>query len=73
MHKYISKAKDVTFFSTSDLINGLSNLSKRIVQKNIKESIRNYLQELLTKKILTKIVNNTQRNNLYIKQRYYFK
>ena len=76
LDKYIGKAKDAEkkkqkFFGTIDLINGLSNLSKRTVQKNTKEPIKNYLQELLRKKILTKIITNTQRNNLYIKLRYY--
>ena len=76
LDKYIGKAKDAEekkqkFFGTIDLINGLSNLSKRTVQKNTKEPIKNYLQELLRKKILTKIITNTQRNNFYIKLRYY--
>ena len=74
--KYIGKAKDAEekkqkFFGTINIMNGLSNLSKRTVQKNTKEPIQNYLQELLRKKILIKIVTNTQRNNLYIKLRYY--
>ena len=51
LDKYIGKAKDAEekkqkFFGTIDLINGLSNLSKRTVQKNTKEPIKNYLQEL---------------------------
>ena len=76
LDKYIGKAKDAEekkqkFFGTIDLINGLSNLSKRTVQKNTKEPIKNYLQELLRKKILIKILKNAQRNNLYIKLRYY--
>ena len=76
LDKYIGKAKDAEekkkkFFGTLDLINGLSNLSKRTVQKNTKEPIKNYLQELLRKKILTKVINNTQRNVLNIKLRYY--
>ena len=75
LDKYIGKAKDAEekkkkFFGTLDLINGLSNLSKRTVQKNTKEPIKNYLQELLRKKILTKVINNTQRNVLNIKIRY---
>ena len=43
-------------------INSLSNLSIRTVYKNTKEPIKNYLQGLLRKKILTKIVTNTQRS-----------
>ena len=74
--KYIGKAKDgeekkQKFFGTINIKNSLSNLSKRTLQKNTKEPIINYLQELLRKKILTKIVTNTQRINLYIKIRYY--
>ena len=76
LDKYIGKAKDAEekkqkFFGTIDLINGLTNLSKRTVQKNTKDPIKNYLQELLRKKILIKIVNNTQRNDLNIKLRHY--
>ena len=48
--KYIGKAKDAEekkqkFFGTINMMNGLSNLSKRTVQKNTKEPIKNYLQE----------------------------
>ena len=76
LDKYIGKAKDAEekkqkFFGTLNLINGISNLSKRTVQKNTKEPIKNYLQGLLRKKILTKIVINTQRNDLNIKLRHY--
>ena len=76
LDKYIGKAKDAEekkqkFFGTINLINGLSNLSKRSVQKNTKEPITNYLVELLKKKKLTKIVNSTQRNDLNIKLRHY--
>ena len=76
LDKYIGKAKDAEekkqkFFGVMNLISGLNNFSKRTVQKNTKDPIKNYLQELLRKKILTKIVNNTQRNNLNIKLRYY--
>ncbi len=76
LDKYIGKAKDAEekkqkFFGTINLINGLSNFSKRIVQKNTQDPIKNYLKELLRQKLLTKIVNNTQRNNYYIKLRYY--
>ena len=77
LDKYIGKAKDAEekkqkFFGTIDLINGLTNLSKRTVQKNTKEPIKNYLQELLRRKLLSKIVINTQKNSLNIKTRYYF-
>ena len=76
LDKYIGKAKDAEdkkqkFFGTINLINGLTNLSKRSVQKTTKKPITNYLQELLRKKILTKIVNHTQNNNMNIKVRYY--
>ena len=76
LDKYIGKAKDAEakkqkFFGTINLINGLSNLSKRSVQKNTKEPIKNYLLELLKKKKLTKIIINTQRNDLNIKLRHY--
>ena len=76
LDKYIGKAKDAEdkkqkFFGTINLINGLTNLSKRSVQKNTQEPIKNYLQELLKKKVLTKIINHTQNNNLNIKVRYY--
>ena len=76
LYKYIGKAKDAEekkqkFFGTIDLINGLTNLSKRTVQKNTKEPNKNYLQELIIKKILIKIINNTQRNDLNIKLRHY--
>ena len=75
LDKYIGKAKNAEekkqkFFGAIDLISGLSNLSKRTVPKNTKEPIKNYLKELLRKKILMKIINNTQRNNLNIKLRY---
>ena len=43
-------------------MNGLSNLSKRIVQKNTKEP--KLLTRIIKKIILTKIVTNTQRNIL---------
>ena len=76
LDKYIGKAKDAEakkqkFFGTINLINGLSNLSKRSVQKNTKEPIKNYLQEILRKKLLRKILDNLRRNNFYIKLRYY--
>ena len=48
--KYIGKAKDAEekkqkFFGTLDLMNGLTKLSKRTVQKNTQEPIKNYLRE----------------------------
>jgi len=76
LDKYIGKAKDAEekkkkFFGTLDMINGLTNLSKRTVQKNTKEPIKNYLQELLRRKVLKRILDNLKRNNLQIKLRYY--
>ena len=71
LDKYIGKAKDAEekkkkFFGTLDMINGLTNLSKRTVQKNTKEPIKNYLQELLRRKVLKRILDNLKRNNLQI-------
>ena len=59
--KYIGKAKDAEekkqkFFGTLDLMNGLTKLSKRTVQKNTQEPIKNYLRELLKQKLLKKII-----------------
>ena len=76
LEKYIGKAKDAEekkqkFFGTLDLMNGLTNLSKRTVQKNTKEPIKNYLRDLLRKKILKKIIENKKRNSLNMMKRYY--
>ena len=76
LQKYIGKAKDAEekkkkFFGTLDLMNGLTNLSKRTVQKNTKEPIKNYLRELLGKKLLKKILDNKKRNNRNILLRHY--
>ena len=74
--KYIGKAKDAEekkqkFFGTLDLMNGLTKLSKRTVQKNTQEPIKNYLRELLKQKLLKKIIENKKRNNLNILLRHY--
>ena len=74
--KYIGKAKDAEekkqkFFGTIDLMNGLTNLSKRTVQKNTQEPIKNYLRSLLRNKLLKKILENKKRNDLNIKLRSY--
>ena len=66
LEKYIGKAKDAEekkqkFFGTIDLMNGLTNLSKRTVQKNTQEPIKNYLRSLLRNKLLKKILENKKR------------
>ena len=76
LEKYIGKAKDAEekkqkFFGTIDLMNGLTNLSKRTVQKNTQEPIKNYLRSLLRNKLLKKILENKKRNDLNIKLRSY--
>ena len=76
LYKYMGKAKDAEerkqkFFGTISLMNGLTNLSKRTVQNNTKEPIKNYLKELLRQKILKKIIENKRRDNLNILLRHY--
>jgi hypothetical protein len=61
LEKYIGKAKDAEekkqkFFGALDLMNGLTNLSKRTVHKNTKDPIKDYLKNLLRQKILKKII-----------------
>ena len=76
LEKYIGKAKDAEekkqkFFGALDLMNGLTNLSKRTVQKNTKDPIKNYLRDILRQKLLKKILENKKRNNLNILLRHY--
>ena len=76
LEKYIGKAKDAEekkqkFFGALDLMNGLTNLSKRTVQKNTQEPIKNYLRDLLRTKLLKKILENKKRNELNILLRHY--
>ena len=74
--KYIGKAKDAEekrqkFFGALDLMNGLTNLSKRTVQKNTQGPIKNYLKELLKQKLLKKLLENKKRNSSTLLLRYY--
>ena len=76
LEKYIGKAKDAEekkqkFFGALDLMNGLTNLSKRTVHKNTKDPIKDYLKNLLRQKILKKILENKKRNELNILLRHY--
>ena len=79
LEKYIGKAKDAEekrqkFFGALNLIDGLTNFSKRTVQKNTHEPITNYLRGLLKNKILKKIAVNREktekRNNTYLLKYY---
>ena len=76
LYKYIGKAKNAEekrqkFFGALNMINGLSNLSKRQVFKHTKEPISNYLKDLLKQKILIKILKTISKKCLQSKLNYY--
>ena len=60
LSKYIGQAKNAEekrqkFFGTLNMVNGLSNLTKRQIFKTTKGPITNYLKDLLRQKLLLKI------------------
>ena len=60
LSKYIGQAKNAEekrkkFFGTLNIINGLSNLTKRQIFKTTKGPITNYLKDLLRQKLLLRI------------------
>ena len=76
LYKYIGKAKNAEekrqkFFGTINIINGLSNLSKRQIFKNTKEPICSYLKDLLKQKILIKIIKKICKRCLQLKMKNY--
>ena len=76
LYKYIGKAKNADekkqkFFGTLNMVNGLSNLSKRQIFKNTKGPICNYLKDLLKQKLLIKIIKKICKKCLELKIKNY--
>ena len=76
LYKYIGKAKNADekrkkFFGTINIVNGLSNLSKRQIFRNTREPICNYLKDLLKQKILIKIIKKICKKCLELKLKNY--
>ena len=76
LYNYIGKAKNADekaqkFFGTLNMVNGLTNLTKRQIFKNTKEPICNYLKDLLKQKYLNKIIKKICKKCLQSKMKNY--
>ena len=76
LEKYIGKAQNAEekrqkFFGTINMVNGLSDLTKRQIFKTTKGPIINYLKDLLRQKLLLKITKKICHRCLQNKLKYY--